>query len=140
MNASASHTPSLCGKFHRASELIGRRWTGAILFVLMDSRCRFATLRSAIPDITDRMLSERLHELEQEGIVERTVVPETPVRVEYALSKKGRELATAIDAIGTWARKWVDTEASPVKAAAAPAASKTSSAAPAKPARTRRRA
>src|SRR5688572_27526899 len=103
MKSTSPHTPSLCGKFHRASELIGRRWTGAILFVLMDSRCRFATLRDAIPDITDRMLSERLHELEQEGIVERTVVPDTPVRVEYALSRKGRELATAIDAIGAWA-------------------------------------
>ena len=82
----AGHTPELCARFHRASELIGRRWTGAIIFVLLKSRCRFATLRAAIPDITDRMLSERLQELEQEGIVERTVVPETPVRVEYALT------------------------------------------------------
>ena len=61
-------TPALCGRFHRASELIGRRWTGAIIFVLLKSRCRFATLRDAIPDITDRMLSDRLQELEQEGI------------------------------------------------------------------------
>ena len=108
MKDCSSHTPALCGKFHRASELIGRRWTGAILFVLMESRCRFATLRDAIPDITDRMLSERLQELEQEGIVERTVVPETPVRVEYSLTRKGKELAGAIDAIGAWARKWID--------------------------------
>ncbi len=113
MKACSAHPPALCGKFHRASELIGRRWTGAILFVLMDSRCRYATLRSAIPDITDRMLSERLQELEQEGIVERTVVPATPVRVEYALTKKGRELADAIDAIGAWARKWIEPEAAP---------------------------
>ena len=54
------------------------------------------------------MLSERLQELEQEGIVERTVVPETPVRVEYSLTKKGRALATAINAIGEWAEKWID--------------------------------
>src|SRR2546430_6312131 len=106
--------PALCARFHRASELIGRRWTGAIIFVLLRSRCRFATLRDAIPDITDRMLSERLQELEQEGIVERTVVPETPVRVEYALTKKGRELSTAFEAIGQWAHKWVEAEA-PVK-------------------------
>jgi DNA-binding HxlR family transcriptional regulator len=138
MTQPATHTPALCGKFHRASELIGRRWTGAILFVLLDARCRFATLRSAIPDITDRMLSERLHELEQEGIVERTVIPETPVRVEYALSKKGRELATAIDAIGAWARKWVDVEAPPARAGAA-ASSKGARAAAATP-RGRRRA
>src|SRR5262249_43983906 len=102
--------PELCRRFHRASELIGRRWTGAIIFVMLKSRCRFATLRAAIPDITDRMLSERLQELEQEGVVERTVGPETPVRVEYALTKKGRALASAVDAISDWADKWVDVE------------------------------
>jgi DNA-binding HxlR family transcriptional regulator len=104
------NTPTLCARFHRASELIGRRWTGAIIFVLLKTRCRFATLRAAIPDITDRMLSERLQELEQEGIVDRTVVPEIPVRVEYALTKKGRALADAIDAIAGWAEKWIDLE------------------------------
>lgn len=103
--------PILCTRFHKASELIGRRWTGAILFVLLKSHCRFATLRASIPDITDRMLSERLQELEREGIVARTVVPDTPVRVEYSLSKKGRELAAAIDAITQWAEKWVDRKA-----------------------------
>ena len=92
MKRAAVHPPELCARFHRASELIGRRWTGAIIFVLMASRCRFATLRAAIPDITDRMLSERLSELEHEGIVERTVVPETPVRVEYA----GRTVQPAV--------------------------------------------
>jgi DNA-binding HxlR family transcriptional regulator len=63
-------------------------------------------LGDAIPEITDRMLSERLQELEQEGIVERTVIPDTPVRVEYALTKKGRALGAAIDAIAEWAHKW----------------------------------
>jgi len=110
MKERAAHPRPLCSKFHRASELIGRRWTGAIIFVLMESpRCRFATLRKEIHDITDRMLSERLFELEQEGIVERTVIPESPVRVEYALTKKGRELAAAVDAIGDWAKKWIET-------------------------------
>ena len=102
--------PQLCPRFHRASELIGRRWTGAIIFVLLKARCRFAALRHAIPDITDRMLSERLHELEQEGILERFVIPEVPVRVEYALTKKGRALAEAMDAIARWAEKWGDEE------------------------------
>jgi DNA-binding HxlR family transcriptional regulator len=99
--------PSLCERFHRASELIGRRWTGAILYVLLQSRCRFATLRSAVPGITDRMLSERLQELEGEGIVERTVIPETPVRVEYCLTEKGRSLAPVIDTIAQWAERWI---------------------------------
>src|SRR5262245_36311917 len=110
MKERAAHPRPLCSKFHRASELIGRRWTGAIIFVLMESRCRFATLRKEIPDITDRMLSERLFELEQEGIVERTVVPETPVRVEYALTRKGRALAGAIDAMAAWAERGVEPE------------------------------
>lgn len=102
--------PHLCHRFHKASELIGRRWTGAVLFILLKSPCRFATLRAAIPDITDRMLSERLQELEREAIVARTVIPETPVRVEYSLTRKGRELARAIDAITEWADKWVELE------------------------------
>lgn len=106
---SSQPVPALCGRFHRASELVGRRWTGAIIFVLLQApRCRFATLRAAIPDITDRMLSERLQELEREGIVVRTVVPETPVRVDYALTRKGRALATAVNALAAWAEKWVD--------------------------------
>jgi DNA-binding HxlR family transcriptional regulator len=108
--AHAASIPALCRRFHQASELIGRRWTGAIIYVLLRSRCRFATLRAAIPDITDRMLSDRLQELEQEDIVERTVIPDTPVRVEYSLTKKGRALASAMDAIADWAEKWVEIE------------------------------
>ena len=103
----ARSTPC-CPLYHEAVELVGRRWTGAIIFVLLRARCRFATLREAISDITDRMLSERLQELEEEGIVERFVMPDTPVRVEYALTKKGRELSTAFEAIGQWAHKWVE--------------------------------
>jgi len=110
----------LCARFHRAIELIGRRWTGAIVYMLLRSRCRYATLRDAIPDITDRMLSGRLQELEQEGIVQRTVVPETPVRVEYALTKKGRSLASAIEAMAAWAERWVEAE-SPSSRTTAPA-------------------
>src|SRR5262249_38837922 len=113
--------PELCSKFHRASELIGRRWTGAIIYVLLRTRCRFATLRLAIPDITDRMLSERLQELEQEGILQRIVVPEMPVRVEYELTKKGRALASVMDEIGAWAEKFVTLDAAtePPRASAA---------------------
>lgn len=106
----AVSTPELgvCAQFHEAIELIGRRWSGAIIFVLMRSRARFAEIRDAIPDMTDRMLSERLQELEAEGVVERTVVPDTPVRVEYALTKKGRALVPVVDAITDWAHKFVD--------------------------------
>ena len=106
MNQGGKPSLALCTPFHHAIELIGRRWTGAIISLLLQSRCRFADLRDAIPEITDRMLSERLQELESEGIVERTVIPETPVRIEYSLNKKGRALATAIAAISDWAHKW----------------------------------
>jgi DNA-binding HxlR family transcriptional regulator len=108
MRPSPAPDLALCTRYHRAIELVGRRWTGAIVFLLLRSRCRFATLRDAIPEITDRMLSERLQELEKEAIVERTVVPEAPVRVEYALTKKGRDLASAIDAMTAWAERWVE--------------------------------
>ena len=119
-----AHPPALCTRFHKAIELIGRRWTGAIIFLLLRSRCRFATLRDAIPDITDRMLSERLSELEKEDIIERIVIPETPVRVEYALTKKGKSLATAVDALVDWSHKWVELPAesnSPRRASPGPA-------------------
>jgi len=108
MSNGSAHVPALCARFHRAIELIGRRWTGPIIYVLLKTRCRFATLRQAIPDITDRMLSERLQELEQEGIVERSVIPDAPVRVEYALTRKGRALAPPIEAVASWAEKWIE--------------------------------
>ena len=101
-------SPGLCARFHKAVELIGRRWSGAIIQILLQRPSRYAELRTAIPDITDRMLSERLRELEDEAIVARTVVPETPVRVEYSLTAKGRALAPALDAIGHWAERWVE--------------------------------
>ena len=109
----------VCTLFHRASELIGRRWTGAIIYVLLRDRSRFAALRAVIPGITDRMLSERLQELEQEGIVARVVFPETPVRVEYSLTEKGRALATPIEAIGSWAHDWLGGDEAPGAVAAA---------------------
>ncbi len=103
----ARNVPELCTRFHYASELIGRRWNGAIIFMLLKQTCRFAVLRDGIPGITDRMLSERLQELEEEGIVDRTVVPETPVRVEYSLTKKGKALADAVDSLARWAEKHI---------------------------------
>ena len=112
--------PGLCARFHKAVELIGRRWSGAIIQILRQRPSRYAELRGAIPDITDRMLSERLRELEDESIVARTVIPETPVRVEYSLTAKGRALAPALDAIGHWAERWVDASET-VKAPPAPA-------------------
>jgi DNA-binding HxlR family transcriptional regulator len=118
-------SPGLCARFHKAVELIGRRWSGAIIQILRQRPSRYAELRTAIPDITDRMLSERLRELEDEAIVARTVIPETPVRVEYSLTAKGRALAPTLDAIGHWAERWVDAGEVSTTTAAAPAADRT---------------
>jgi DNA-binding HxlR family transcriptional regulator len=117
-------SPGLCARFHRAVELIGRRWSGAIIQILLQRPSRYAELRAAVPDITDRMLSERLRELEEEAIVARTVIPDTPVRVEYSLTAKGRALAPALDAIGRWAERWVESAGDANSRAAAPAAAR----------------
>jgi DNA-binding HxlR family transcriptional regulator len=105
---SKPHHPALCPRFHKAVELIGRRWTGAVLQMLMDGPHRYSDLRCAVPDISDRMLTERLKELEAEGIVLRTVSTDTPVKVEYRLTEKGRALQAPLAAIGAWATEWVE--------------------------------
>jgi DNA-binding HxlR family transcriptional regulator len=106
--AGASEEPQqCCSLYHRAVELVGKRWTGAILSVLMDGPLRFSEIGQLVPDLSDRLLSERLKELETEGIVERRVIDETPVRVEYALTEKGRALEPAVGALKDWARAWL---------------------------------
>ena len=107
---SDSPVSQVCSRFHRAIELIGSRWTGAILRTLLQGPTRYAYIKAAIPDITDRMLSERLRSLEAEDLVVRSVIPETPVRVEYELTKKGRELQDALIEIGNWAERWISLE------------------------------
>ena len=101
----------VCSRFHRAVELIGGRWTGAIIQTLLKGKTRYALIKAAIPDITDRMLSERLRSLESEGVVTRSVVPESPVRVEYELTEKGRSLKRALEEIGAWAERWIGADA-----------------------------
>jgi len=97
----------LCPRFHFAVELIGRRWTGAILYVLSEAPARFCELREAIPGVTDPMLTERLRELEREGLVAREPVPGALSRARYALSPKGAALREALDAIGEWSHAWL---------------------------------
>jgi DNA-binding HxlR family transcriptional regulator len=96
-----------CSAYHQAIELIGKRWTGAILFVLLDGPLRFSEVKLLVPDLSDRLLSERLKELESESIVERRVIDEMPVRVEYALTEKGRALEPAVRSLKVWARSWL---------------------------------
>jgi DNA-binding HxlR family transcriptional regulator len=96
-----------CQLYHRAVELVGKRWTGAILLVLLDGPLRFSEIRHLVPDLSDRLLSERLKELEAEDIVERRVLDGSPVRVEYALTRKGTALEPAVRALKAWANNWL---------------------------------
>ncbi len=106
----AKTVPPVCSRFHRAVELIGSRWTGAIIQTLLQGKTRYALIKAAIPNITDRMLSERLRSLEAEELVTRWVFADSPVRVEYELTEKGRSLENALREIGTWADRWISTE------------------------------
>jgi len=100
--------PACCSLYHRAIELVGKRWTGAILLVLMDGPLHFSGIRQLVPELSDRLLSERLKELEAEGIVERRVLDGAPVRVEYSLTPKGRALEPSLAALKEWAREHVE--------------------------------
>jgi DNA-binding HxlR family transcriptional regulator len=95
-----------CSHYHHAVELIGKRWTGAILIVLMDGPLRFSEVRHLVPDLSDRLLSERMKELEAEGLVERRVLDEMPIRVQYELTKKGRALEPTLRSLKSWANSW----------------------------------
>ena len=106
----ADRVPPVSSRFHRAIELIGGRWTGVIIQTLLQGKTRYVLIKAAIPDITDRMLSERLRSLEAEDLVTRWVIADTPVRVEYELTDKGRSLQNALREIGTWAERWIPLE------------------------------
>lgn len=103
----AKEQPSgVCPHFHAAIELIGKRWTGAIVFALTEGPLRFGELAKAVPGLSDRLLSQRLRELEQEGLVEREVEAGSPVRVTYSLTEAGVELGPAIGELKSWAKRW----------------------------------
>jgi DNA-binding HxlR family transcriptional regulator len=106
----AEIVPPVCARFHRAVELIGGRWTGAIIQTLLQGKTRYALIKAAIPDMSDRMLSERLRSLEAEDLVTRWVIADTPVRVEYELTEKGRSLENALHEISAWANRWIPVE------------------------------
>jgi DNA-binding HxlR family transcriptional regulator len=109
---------SCCPRYHEAVELVGRRWTGAILSVLMDGPLRFSEIGQSVPELSDRLLSERMKELEARGIVERRVIPGPPVRVEYRLSTMGRDLEPALTELHRWANQWLEQQsASPRRSA-----------------------
>ncbi len=103
--------PACCPLYHEAVELIGRRWTGAIVAVLLDNGpMRFSEIAQAVPEVSDRLLSERMKELEARGVVARHVEPGPPVRVSYELTAMGAELQPALQELKSWARQWLAQE------------------------------
>jgi DNA-binding HxlR family transcriptional regulator len=104
VEANLSHT---CPRYEHAIQIFGKRWTGLLLNALMQGSCRFCELTALVEGLSDRVLSDRLRELEAEGIIERVVFPHIPVRVEYQLTEKGHALKPVIDAIHLWAQEWV---------------------------------
>jgi DNA-binding HxlR family transcriptional regulator len=113
-----SSAEAICPRYHYAVELIGARWSGAILEALLDGRHRYADVKAVVPGLSDTMLAQRLRELEREGLVERHVVASTPVRVEYHLTEKGRALAPVVDALKAWAEAWIAAPGDPARPAA----------------------
>lgn len=100
--------PGCCPLYHEAIELIGRRWTGAIVAVLLEAgELRFSEISAAVPQLSDRLLSERMKELEARGLVSREVDDGPPVRVRYQLTTMGRGLAPAVEELHVWARNWL---------------------------------
>lgn len=97
----------VCTRFHRAIELIGARWTGAILRALFTGQHGYAQIKATVPRLSDTMLTQRLRTLEAEGIVVRRVVPSSPVQVEYHLTEKGRDLEPVLEAVIDWSHRWV---------------------------------
>jgi DNA-binding HxlR family transcriptional regulator len=97
----------VCSRFHHAVELIGRRWTGAIISSMLSRPQCFNEFLTAVPGLSDRLLTARLRELEAEGLVRRTVITGPPIRVSYELTECGKDLEPAIVALGKWAERWV---------------------------------
>lgn len=108
--SSGDDTPVCCPLYHEAIEMIGRRWTGAIVEVLLQRHgsLRYTEISHAVPQLSDRLLSERLKELEQRGVVEREVSPGPPVQVAYGLTDMGRSLEPAVRELKEWARRWLN--------------------------------
>ena len=101
-------THTCCPRYEYAAQLLGKRWTGLLLNALLQGPCRFCELTALVEGLSDRVLSDRLRELEVEGVVKRVVYPVIPVRVEYELTEKGYALKPVIDAIHQWAERWVE--------------------------------
>jgi DNA-binding HxlR family transcriptional regulator len=99
-------SPTVCESVEAAFNLLGRKWAGLVVHVLAQRSLHFSELEDAIPGVSARVLTERIRDLEEAGVVTRTVSAGPPVRVFYALSDKGRALVPVMAGIEKWARDW----------------------------------
>lgn len=97
---------TVCPKFERAFQVLGKKWNGLIIEILLQGERHFSSIAGAIPELSDRMLAMRLKELETMGIVERLVDTGYPVQVTYRLTEKGREIKPILSQVHHWADKW----------------------------------
>lgn len=104
---SARISEHLCGRFQAAVDLIGKRWTPLILQQLLEGPRRYSELAEVLDVMSQKMLTERLKELEAAEMVERRVHPGQPVRVDYHLTAKGRALGRVISGLERWAEQWM---------------------------------
>ncbi len=103
-----SSTSALCPHYEAAMELLARRWSGLVLTSLMEKPVRFSEIKTAVEGISDRVLSQRLAELEDIGLIERKVYASSrPVLVEYNATEMACELSPVFDALKDWAEKWM---------------------------------
>ncbi|WP_082232285.1 winged helix-turn-helix transcriptional regulator [Halobacillus massiliensis] len=100
---------SVCPRFERAIKILSQRWTGLIIHQLLDGSKRFKNIETAI-GISGKVLSDRLKDMEQQGLIKREVFAETPVRIEYSLTEKGQSLTPIIKNIESWSQEWMDNE------------------------------
>ncbi|NOU95648.1 ArsR family transcriptional regulator [Paenibacillus sp. LMG 31456] len=98
---------SICPRFEKAMNLLSQRWTGMIIYQLLSGPHRFCNIEAAI-GLSGKVLSERLKDLENEGIVKREVYPETPVRIEYSLTDKGVAFEPIMRDIEKWSQIWLE--------------------------------
>ena len=98
---------TMCPRYEAAADILGKKWTGRIIRVLLGGPKRFKDVKEQIPEMSDKMLTDRMKELEAEGIVNRHVYPEMPVRIEYELTTKGKDLQPVIETIQAWGERWL---------------------------------
>jgi DNA-binding HxlR family transcriptional regulator len=113
MTPENEHEVGICEHFQRAAGLLGKRWSTLIVSAMLDGKTRFSDIRDAVAPISDTLLSERLKQLEADGIIRREVTPTTPVLIEYHLTDEGRDLEGVIEELRRWAERWAAAPVAP---------------------------